>query len=159
MSARRKMPSAITFRGTPDYRLCILAGAKQLHDLVCFHLFKAQLSEAPRRNNMFQVLGSKYDFKILLPSQSRWGMALTQREQTSPSSLSGEFIAAEARGSCVLVNRMLSQYNNGRTLNRLFSLGQFYFLSSNTDPSDKFTLKMAFGSRLYSENKCLGPSW
>lgn len=85
-------------------------------------------------------------------------MALTQREQTSPSSLSGEFIAAGARGSCVLVNRMLSQYNNGRKLNRLFSLGQFYFLSSNTDPSDKFTLKMAFGSRLYSENKFLGPS-
>lgn len=65
------MPSAITFRGTPDYRLCVLASAKQLHDLVCFHLFKAQLSEAPRRNNMFQVLRSKYDFKILLPSQSK----------------------------------------------------------------------------------------
>lgn len=85
-------------------------------------------------------------------------MALTQREQTSPSSLSGEFIAAGTRGSRALVNRMLSQYNNDRTLNRLFSLGQFYFLSSNTDPSDKFTLKMASGSRLYSEDKFLGPS-
>lgn len=85
-------------------------------------------------------------------------MALTQQVWTSLSFLSGEFIAAGTRGSCVLVNRMLSQYNNGRKLNRLFSLGQFYFLSSNTDPSDKFTLKMASGSRFYSEDKFLGPS-
>lgn len=152
------MPSAITFRGTPDFRLCVIGGSEQLHYLLGFHLFKAQLSDAPHRNDTFQVLRWKYDFKIL-PFQSRWGMALTQREQTSPSSLSGEFIAAGTRGSCVSVNRMLSQYNNGRTLNRLFSLGQFYFLSSNTDPSDKFTLKMASGSRLYSETKFLGPSW